>query len=115
MFRESCCLIGEETSKRVLETFTWFWLTLITCLLSKHVFSHVFAFTVLQNMPNPAETLKEFKIVAKRDARLCGYWVESGNSVGGFGRYLWRLLGLQVVSLRDDDTLRCYVVTAVQR
>jgi ubiquinone/menaquinone biosynthesis C-methylase UbiE len=78
------------------------------------VFSHVFAFTVLQNMPNPAKTLEEFKLVAKREAPIVVTGLKAAVSLEGFGAYLEKA-GLQVVSLRDEDALRCYVVISVQR
>ncbi len=78
------------------------------------IFSHVFAFTVLQNMPNPTKTLKEFELVAKCDARIVATGLKAAVSLEVFGELLEKA-GLQVVSLRDDDTLRCYVVTSVRR
>ncbi len=53
----------------------------------QQVFDFVFAFTVLQNMPKPEETLKEFTIFCKTSGSFCGYWFESGDSVGDFGCY----------------------------
>ena len=78
------------------------------------VFSHVFAFTVLQNMPNPSKTLEEFKLVAKRDACIVVTGLKAAVSLEVFGELMERA-GLQVVSLRADDDLRCYVVISVQR
>ncbi len=71
-------------------------------------FSHVFAFTLVQNVPDPAETLREFGRVAKSN----GVFV-----VTGLKRILTRkafkaLLGgagLRVVAFEDGDNLKCYV------
>jgi ubiquinone/menaquinone biosynthesis C-methylase UbiE len=78
------------------------------------IFTHVFAFTVLQNMPNPVKTLEEFKLVAKYDARIVVTGLKAAVSLEVFGGFLEKA-GLQVVSLRDDDALRCYVVTCLQQ
>ena len=80
----------------------------------KDTFSHVFAFTVLQNMPNPPKTLEAFKLVSKRDACIVVTGLKAAVSLEDFGGFLEKA-GLQVVSLRDDDALRCYVVRAVKR
>jgi ubiquinone/menaquinone biosynthesis C-methylase UbiE len=79
-----------------------------------NVFSHVFAFTVLQNMPNPPRTLEQFKLVAKCDAVTVVTGLKAAISLEVFGGYL-EAAGLRVVSLRDDDALRCYVVACLQR
>ena len=39
-------------------------------------FDTVFAFTLLQNVPNPMETLKEFKRVTKQKWEICGNWLK---------------------------------------
>jgi ubiquinone/menaquinone biosynthesis C-methylase UbiE len=77
------------------------------------IFTHVFAFTVLQNMPNPPKTLEEFKLVAKHDAHIVVTGLKAAVSLEVFGGFLEKA-GLQVVSLRDDEVLRCYVVTCLQ-
>jgi ubiquinone/menaquinone biosynthesis C-methylase UbiE len=77
------------------------------------VFSHVFAFTVLQNMPNPRRTLEEFKLVAKRDAVIVVTGLKAAVSLEVFGGYL-EAAGLRVVSLRDDDALQCYIMACLQ-
>ena len=78
------------------------------------IFTHVFAFTVLQNMPNPPKTLEEFKLVAQNDARIVVTGLKAAVSLEVFGGFLEKA-GLQVVSLRDDEVLRCYVVVSVRR
>ena len=78
------------------------------------IFTHVFAFTVLQNMPNPPKTLEEFKLVAQNDARIVVTGLKAAVSLEVFGGFLEKA-GLRVVSLRDDEVLRCYVVVSVRR
>jgi ubiquinone/menaquinone biosynthesis C-methylase UbiE len=76
-------------------------------------FGLVFAFTVLQNMPKPLETLNEFKRVAKPDAPLVVTGLKKAFSLEAF-RELLQNTGLQVVSLEDADVLKCYIAVAVQ-
>ena len=76
-------------------------------------FSIVFAFTVLQNMPKPLETLKEIKRNAKRDASIVVTGLKKAFSLEAF-RELLQNAGLQVVSLKDDDVLKCYVAVTVR-
>ena len=76
-------------------------------------FSVVFAFTVLQNMPKPLETLMEIKRVAKRDAPIVVTGLKKAFSEEAF-RVLLQHAGLRVVSLNNDDALKCYVAVTVQ-
>jgi ubiquinone/menaquinone biosynthesis C-methylase UbiE len=77
------------------------------------VFSHVFAFTVLQNMPKPAQTLKQLQEVAKGDAFFVVSGLKAAIPVEEFGGFL-EAAGLRVTSLVNNDVLRCYVVTCVR-
>lgn len=79
----------------------------------KAVFSYVFAFTVLQNMPNPAETLKGLQISASPNARFVITGLKAAVTLEKFATIL-RKAGMLAVSLRNDEALRCYVVVAVQ-
>jgi ubiquinone/menaquinone biosynthesis C-methylase UbiE len=74
----------------------------------QEVFTYVFAFTVLQNMPNPAKTLRGFKIVALRDAFFVVSGLKAAVSLEVFGQYL-DAAGFKVVSIVTDDTLRCHI------
>jgi ubiquinone/menaquinone biosynthesis C-methylase UbiE len=76
-------------------------------------FSIVFAFTVLQNMPKPLETLNEIKRNAKRGASIVVTGLKKAFSLEAF-RELLQNAGLQVVSLKDDDVLKCYVAVTVR-
>ena len=76
-------------------------------------FSLVFAFTVLQNMPKPLETLNEIKRNAKRGASIVVTGLKKAFSLEAF-RELLQNAGLQVVSLKDADVLKCYVAVTVR-
>jgi ubiquinone/menaquinone biosynthesis C-methylase UbiE len=78
----------------------------------KH-FSIVFAFTVLQNMPKPLETLSEIKRNAKRGASIVVTGLKKAFSLEAF-RALLQDAGLQVVFLEDADVLKCYVAVTVR-
>jgi ubiquinone/menaquinone biosynthesis C-methylase UbiE len=71
-------------------------------------FSVVFAFTVLQNMPKPLETLSEIKRIAECGAYVVVTGLKKVFSLEAF-RALLQDAGLQVVSINDTDALKCYV------
>jgi ubiquinone/menaquinone biosynthesis C-methylase UbiE len=77
-------------------------------------FSMIFAFTVLQNMPQPSETLKEIKRVAMQDAFIVVTGLKKVFSLVAFGDLLDQA-GLLVVSFRDAEPLKCYVAVSVQK
>jgi len=76
-------------------------------------FNVVFAFTVLQNMPNPSETLSELKRNAKRDAHIVVSGLKKAFSLEVFTALLHDA-GLQVVSLEDGEALKCHVAVTVR-
>ncbi len=76
-------------------------------------FTVVFTFTVLQNMPKPAETLNEIKRTAKHDAFIAITGLKKTFSLEAF-RELLQQAGLRVVSLKDDGTLKCYVAVGLR-
>jgi len=75
-------------------------------------FNVVFAFTVLQNMPKPLETLSEIKRNAKQGAAVVVTGLKKAFSLEAF-RALLENAGLQVVALEDSDVLKCYVAVTV--
>jgi ubiquinone/menaquinone biosynthesis C-methylase UbiE len=77
------------------------------------VFSRVFAFTVLQNMPKPAQTLKQLQEVAKGGAFFVVSGLKAAIPVEEFGGFL-ETAGLRVTCLVNNDILRCYVVTCIR-
>jgi ubiquinone/menaquinone biosynthesis C-methylase UbiE len=76
--------------------------------LKTNVFSHVFAFTLVQNTPNPSETLTELKRVAKEDAVFFITGLKRIFSREAFEGLLHKA-GLDVRALEDAENLRCYV------
>jgi ubiquinone/menaquinone biosynthesis C-methylase UbiE len=76
-------------------------------------FNMVFAFTVLQNMPKPSETLSEIKRNAKQDAAVVVTGLKKAFSLEAF-RALLENAGFQVVALEDADALKCHVAVAVR-
>jgi len=76
-------------------------------------FNVVFAFTVLQNMPKPLETLSEIKRNATRDAPVVVTGLKKAFSLEAF-RELLQHAGFQVVSLEVADALKCYVAVTVR-
>jgi ubiquinone/menaquinone biosynthesis C-methylase UbiE len=71
------------------------------------VFSHVFAMTIIQNMPNPAKTLKEIKRTTKNDAVIVVTGLKKKFSLEAFVRLL-RKTGLSKFEIKDEN-LKCYV------
>ena len=73
------------------------------------VFDRVFAFTVVQNTPNPAETLREIKRVAKNDAVVAVTGLKRVFNLEEFRRLLCGA-GLEIVDLESDgEKLKCHV------
>ena len=77
-------------------------------------FNIVFAFTVLQNMPKPLETLSEIKRNATRDAPVVVTGLKKAFPLEAF-QALLQDAGLRVVSLADADALKCYVAVTFQK
>ncbi len=75
-------------------------------------FSVIFAFTVLQNMENPLETLKEIKRTAKPDAPIAVTGLKKAFSLKAF-KELLRRAGLHAVYLEDADAVKCHVAICV--
>ena len=67
-----------------------------------------FAFTVLQNMPKPPETLMELKRVAKLEGRVVATGLKKAFSLNAFMDFLENS-GLKIVSFVDNEDLKCYV------
>jgi malonyl-CoA O-methyltransferase len=71
-------------------------------------FDAVFAFTLLQNMPKPSETLRELKTVSKVGGRVVVTGLKKAFSLNAFMDFL-ESTGLQIVSFVDEENLKCYV------
>jgi ubiquinone/menaquinone biosynthesis C-methylase UbiE len=72
------------------------------------LFGAVFAFTVLQNVPKPAETLNELKRVAKKGDKIVVTGLKKAFSLTSFIDLLDGS-GLIVVAFVDDEAINCYV------
>jgi ubiquinone/menaquinone biosynthesis C-methylase UbiE len=71
-------------------------------------FDVVFAFTVLQNMPEPSETLNELKRVAKLGGSVVVTGLKKAFSLTAFMDVL-ESVGLRIVSFVDKEDVKCYV------
>ena len=80
--------------------------------LRESVFSHVFAFTLIQNMPDPARTLKEVKRVAEPEGAITVTGMKSVFTRKGFEELLQNA-GLKIAALEDED-LKCYVAVCTK-
>jgi len=76
---------------------------------SEDFFDVVFAFTVLQNMPKPVETLKELGRVAKPGAPVVVTGLRKVFSISALCDMIGNA-GLHIVSIVDDALLKCYLV-----
>ncbi|MEM2466744.1 MAG: class I SAM-dependent methyltransferase [Candidatus Bathyarchaeia archaeon] len=74
-----------------------------------HAFSHVFAVTLLQNMPDPERTLAEICRVAKKDAYMVITGLKKKFSLEIFWGLLHKL-DLNVIEISNgNERLKCYV------
>jgi ubiquinone/menaquinone biosynthesis C-methylase UbiE len=71
-------------------------------------FDVVFAFTVLQNMPSPLETLREICRIVKSGSFVTVTGLKKVFTNENL-KELLRNAGLQVASVVDDEKLKCYV------
>jgi ubiquinone/menaquinone biosynthesis C-methylase UbiE len=74
-------------------------------------FDAIFAFTVLQNMPKPTETLKELKKVLKEEGEAVVTALKKAFTVPAFMDLL-DATGFVAVLFVDDEALKCYVLVA---
>jgi ubiquinone/menaquinone biosynthesis C-methylase UbiE len=79
---------------------------------SDSTFTHVFAFTMLQNMPKPLHTLQQAKNAAQGNAFFVLTGLKRAVSIETFSELLEKA-NLRAMALTDEETLQCYVVTAV--
>ena len=76
-------------------------------------FDAVFSFTMLQNMPKPVETLKEFRRVAKPDSQIIVTGLKKVISMENLKEMIERA-GLRQVSIINETILRCYVALSLK-
>jgi ubiquinone/menaquinone biosynthesis C-methylase UbiE len=74
----------------------------------KGCFDDVFAFTVLQNMPNPDETLSELEMVMKGEGKVVVTGLKKAFPLEKFMDILENS-GLQVTAFVDNEYVNCYV------
>ncbi len=72
------------------------------------IFEAVFAFTVLQNMPKPAQTLEELKRVVKFGGRVVVTGLKKAFPLDLFMDVLENS-GLKLAAFLDDEAVNCYV------
>ncbi len=75
---------------------------------TSQVFSHVFAFTLLQNMPRPRPTLAELMRSTEEGGSIIVTWLKSIFPKEELLRLL-KKPGLSIIRLIDDPMLKCYV------
>ena len=80
----------------------------------KTQFSYVFAFTVLQNLPKPMETLHEIRRNARHDAIVVITGLKKTFPLKLFKELLEKA-GLKVVTLKDTEELKCYVALTINQ
>jgi malonyl-CoA O-methyltransferase len=71
-------------------------------------FGGVFAFTVLQNMPKPQQTLGELRRVSKRGGRLAVTGLKKAFALDKFMDALENS-GLKLEAFVDEEKVNCYV------
>ena len=81
--------------------------------LKEDFFNVAFAFTVLQNMPKPVETLNELGRVAKPDAQVVVTGLKKVISLNSLREKIENA-GLCPVSIIDDALLKCYIVISLK-
>lgn len=78
-----------------------------------NMFNYTFAFTLIQNMPNPLKTLNEIKRVTIFDAFIVITALKKVFSLNFFEKLL-RKTGLKILSFKGE-TLRCYMAICTRR
>jgi ubiquinone/menaquinone biosynthesis C-methylase UbiE len=79
----------------------------------RNMFDEVFAFTVLQNMPNPLETLRELRRTARGGAAVTVTGLKKTFSLETLKELLYRA-GLRLVSVKEKEELKCYVALSLK-
>jgi ubiquinone/menaquinone biosynthesis C-methylase UbiE len=77
-------------------------------------FTHTFAFTLIQNMPNPKRTLEEIKRVTRRDATLVITGLKKHFKQTAFVKLLENAR-LGILTLKTDEELKDFVAVCRKR
>jgi len=80
--------------------------------LKQSIFTHVFAFTLIQNMPNPVKTLKEIDRIAREDAAIVVTGLKKAFTISTFEDLL-KSVALKIVVLKSNG-LKCYVAVCAK-
>lgn len=80
--------------------------------LRRNTFSNVFAFTIIQNTPNPATTLKELNRVAEEEVVIVVTGLKKSFTLDHF-RKLLQDADLDIVAL-EDEGLQCHVAICIK-
>jgi len=99
-------LLAKERAKKLANVHL-IWADADVLPFSDEAFSHVFAITLIQNMPNPARTLKEVKRVTKNHSVIVVTGLKKKFSFKSFSRLL-RKVSLNVTEMKNEN-LKCYV------
>ena len=75
--------------------------------LTEGIFAHVFAFTLVQNMPNPAATTREITRVSNDETVIVVSALKKAFSKDAFEKLLTES-GLKVKAFEDKD-VKCYI------
>ena len=78
--------------------------------LKARVFNYSFAVTIIQNIPNPVQTLNETVRVSRDDAVIIVTGLKKIFSKQAFEELLLKA-GMCIKALKDDEGLKCYVAT----
>jgi ubiquinone/menaquinone biosynthesis C-methylase UbiE len=78
--------------------------------LKKRIFSCAFAVTIIQNMPNPVQTLNDIMRVSMDDAVIIVTGLKKIYSKTAFEALLLKAR-MHILALKDEEGLKCYVAT----
>jgi ubiquinone/menaquinone biosynthesis C-methylase UbiE len=99
-------LLAKERSRKFANVHL-IWADADNLPFNAEVFSHVFAMTLIQNLPNPAKTLNEIKRTTRNDAVIVVTGLKKKFSLKGFVKLL-RKTGLSKIEIKNEN-LKCYV------
>jgi ubiquinone/menaquinone biosynthesis C-methylase UbiE len=99
-------LLARERSRKFVNVHL-IWADADSLPFNDEAFSHAFAITLIQNMPNPAKTLKEVERITKNDDVIVVTGLKKKFSLEGFVRLLHKI-GLSTIEIKNEN-LKCYV------
>jgi len=72
-------------------------------------FDTAFSFTVLQNMPKPANTLLEIKRVIKKGGKIVVTGLKKAFPQTAFHDMIEIISGMQTTAFYDEEAINCYI------